>query len=78
MNTMQRLTATLLLASISLTAHADDVPAMLQAADRYRMSTDNMQIDTQISVFNTDGSLDKERRYLVFAQAGHRSLVLSS
>ena len=76
MNTMQRLTATLLLASISLTAHADDVPAMLQAADRYRMSTDNMQIDTQISVFNTDGSLDKERRYLVFAQAGHRSLVL--
>ena len=57
-------------------AHADDVAALLKAADKYRMSGDNMQIDTQISVFNTDGSPDKERRYMVFAQAKHQSLVL--
>jgi hypothetical protein len=57
-------------------AIAQDVPALLKAADRYRMSSDNMQVDTQISVFNTDGSPDKERRYTVFAQASHQSLVL--
>jgi hypothetical protein len=55
---------------------AQDVPALLKAADKYRMSSDNMQVDTQISVFNTDGSPDKERRYTVFAQAKHQSLVL--
>ena len=57
-------------------AFAQDVPALLKAADKYRMSSDNMQVDTQISVFNTDGSPDKERRYTVFAQARHQSLVL--
>lgn len=57
-------------------AFAQDVPALLKAADKYRMSSDNMQVDTQISVFNTDGSPDKERRYTVFAQQKHQSLVL--
>ena len=57
-------------------AFAQDVPALLKAADKYRMSSDNMQVETQISVFNTDGSPDKERRYTVFAQAKHQSLVL--
>ena len=57
-------------------AFAQDVSTLLQAADKYRMSSDNMQVDTQISVFNTDGSPDKERRYTVFAQAKHQSLVL--
>ena len=57
-------------------AFAQDVPALLKAADKYRMSSDNMQVDTQISVFSTDGSPDKERRYTVFAQAKHQSLVL--
>lgn len=55
---------------------ADDVPALLKAADKYRMSSDNMQVETQISVFNTDGTPDKERRYTVFAQQKHQSLVL--
>ena len=54
---------------------AQDVPALLKAADKYRMSSENMQVDTVISVFNTDGSPDKERRYTVFAQAKHQSLV---
>ena len=57
-------------------ALAQDVPTLLKAADKYRMSSENMQVDTLISVFNTDGSPDKERRYTVFAQARHQSLVL--
>lgn len=57
-------------------AFAQDVATLLQRADKYRMSSDNMQVDTLISVFNTDGSADKERRYIVFAQAHHQSLVL--
>ena len=57
-------------------AFAQDVSALLKAADKYRMSSDNMQVETQISVFNTDGSPDKERRYTVFAQQKHQSLVL--
>jgi hypothetical protein len=63
------------LALASLTACAQDVPALLKAADKYRMSSDNMQVETQISVFNADGTPDKERRYTVFAQQKHQSLV---
>lgn len=58
------------------TAHAQDVYALLKAADKYRLAGANMQVETQISVFNTDGTLDKERRYSVFAQVNHQSLVL--
>lgn len=72
---MKRLLALAGLA-LALSAQAQDVPALLKAADRYRMSSDNLQVDTLIGVFNSDGSPDKERRYTVFAQAGHRSLVL--
>ena len=67
------LAATLCLPALS---RAQDVSALLKAADKYRMSSENMQVDTLISVFNTDGSPDKERRYTVFAQAKHQSLVL--
>jgi hypothetical protein len=75
MNLLLRLIA----ATVSLAAtaaFAQDVPALLKAADRYRMSGADMQVETVISVFNTDGSPDKERRYIVYAQAAHRSLVL--
>ena len=57
-------------------AFAQDVPTLLKAADKYRMASENMQVDTQITVVNTDGTADKERRYTVFAQARHQSLVL--
>ena len=67
--------AALMLAATG-SAWADEVTTLLKAADKYRMSSDNMQVDTQISVFNTDGSPDKERRYTVFAQQKHQSLVL--
>jgi hypothetical protein len=59
------------------TAHADDgVPTLLKAADRYRTGADNLQVETHVSVLNRDGSPDKERRYTVFVQAQHKSLVL--
>lgn len=57
-------------------AQAQDVTTLLKDADRYRMSADNLQVDTQVQVFNADGSPGKERRYTVFAQAGRQSLVL--
>ena len=59
-----------------LPAQAQDAAALLKAADRYRMSADNLQVETQISIFNADGTPDKERQYTVFAQAKHQSLVL--
>jgi hypothetical protein len=55
---------------------ADDIAALLKAADRYRTGQDNLQVETQVSVLNRDGSPDKERRYTVFVQAQHKSLVL--
>jgi Outer membrane lipoprotein-sorting protein len=57
-------------------AHAQDVAALLEAADRYRVGAQNMQVETEIRTYATDGALDKERRYTVFAQAKHQSLVL--
>jgi Outer membrane lipoprotein-sorting protein len=55
---------------------ADDVPALLKAADRYRTGDADLQVETQVTVSKADGTLDKERRYTVFVQAGHKSLVL--
>ena len=66
--------AALLAAAAS--AHADDTAALLKAADAYRTGQDNLQVETEVATFKRDGSLDKERRYTVFVQAGHKSLVL--
>ena len=60
----------------TLAAQAQDVAALLKASDRFRMSADNLQVETQINVINADGTPDKERRYTVFAQAKRQSLVL--
>jgi Outer membrane lipoprotein-sorting protein len=57
-------------------AFAQDVPALLKAADKYRVSGENMEVETQIDVVNADGSPDKQRLYTVFVQAHHQSLVL--
>ena len=76
---MKHLTLSLFAVALALAAanaHGEDVGALLKAADKYRVSSENMQVDTQIRVFNTDGTTDKERRYLVYAQAKHQSLVL--
>ncbi|MBL8326839.1 MAG: outer membrane lipoprotein-sorting protein [Rubrivivax sp.] len=66
-----------LLPTLAAAAGAD-VATVLKAADRYRMggAAENLQVETQVTVFNRDGSTDKERRYTVFVQAGHKSLVL--
>ena len=61
---------------LALTAQAQDVAALLKATDKYRMSADNLQVETLINVVNADGTPDKERRYKVFAQAKRQSLVL--
>jgi hypothetical protein len=57
---------------------AQDVAKLLRAADQFRNGngTENLQVETLVTTLNRDGSADKERRYTVFSQAGHRSLVL--
>ncbi len=55
---------------------ADEVSALLQDADRYRTDAENQQVETEVTVLGRDGSIDKERRYTVFVQAGRQSLVL--
>jgi len=67
-------TACLLLGAMS--ALAQDVPAMLKAADHFRMSAENLEVDTLVQVMQVDGTPDKERRYKVFVQANRQSLVL--
>jgi hypothetical protein len=64
------------LACAALPAPAQDVSALLKASDKFRMSAENLQVQTQISVLNADGTPDKERRYTVFAQAKRQSLVV--
>ena len=66
----------MLLALAPAVRAAGDVAALLEDADRYRTGQDNLQVETQVSTFNRDGSPDKERRYTVFVQAQHKSLVL--
>lgn len=67
---------TIFATSASAASAADDVQSLLQAADRFRTGAPNLQVQTQVTSFNRDGSVDKEREYTVFAQAGRRSLVL--
>lgn len=66
----------LVLLAASSSVMADDVNSLLKAADQFRLNSDNMQVETQITTFNRDGSKEKERRYIVFAQAKRQSLVL--
>ena len=76
MNPIHRIVLASALLLAALHAQAQGTAELLKATDRYRMSATNMQVDTQINTFNTDGSPDKERRYTVFVQANHQSLVL--
>ena len=66
----------LVAAALAWPAVAQDVDAMLRDADRYRTGADNLQVDTLVQSYKTDGTLDKERRYTVFAQQNRRTLVL--
>lgn len=58
------------------TLAAPDVAALLRDADRTRTGAEHLQVETQVTVFKRDGSLDKERRYTVYVQPGRKSLVL--
>jgi len=66
----------LVAAALAWPAVAQNVDAMLRDADRYRTGADNLQVDTLVQSYRTDGTLDKERRYTVFAQQDRRTLVL--
>ena len=66
----------LVAAPLAAPAADDNVATLLKNADRYRTSADNLQVETQVTVLNRDGTADKERRYTVFSQAQHKSLVL--
>ena len=67
----------LVAAALAWPAVAQDVDAMLRDPDRYRTGADNLQVDTLVQSYKTDGTLDKERRYTVFAQQDRRTLVLT-
>ncbi|PXX43282.1 outer membrane lipoprotein-sorting protein [Undibacterium pigrum] len=75
MKTAIHVTALLLAAATGL-ARADEVSDILKAADQFRVGTENMQVETEITTFSKDGSKEKERNYLVFSQVNHQSLVL--
>jgi hypothetical protein len=49
-----------------------DVARLLADADRFRMTDDNLVVETRV----TTTSPDKERLYTVYAQSGRRSLVV--
>lgn len=60
-------------------SHAAPPPeasTLLKTADRFRTGQSNLQVETLVTTVNRDGSADKERRYTVFVQDQHRSLVL--
>jgi len=72
------LIAIALLAATALGHANGDIASLLRAADKFRNGNgqDNLLVETQATTYHRDGSLDKERRYTVYTQAGHKSLVL--
>ena len=76
MPSQRRLLPPLVLALAASAACAEDVASLLKAADRYRMGSANLRVETQVRVMKADGTLEKERRYTVFAQTGQRTLIL--
>jgi hypothetical protein len=57
-------------------AQLPDVSQMLKATDQLRVGGGNMQVETEITTFQRDGSVEKERKYRVYSQAQRQSLVL--
>jgi hypothetical protein len=53
----------------------DDVAAMLQRADAYRLADAESRVEIAVRLYDHD-KLDKEKRYSVFVKPGRRSLVL--
>lgn len=76
MTHVYRFTVAASLALAAWQAQANSEVALLKNADRYRMSSENLQVEVQVSVLNSAGEVDKDRRYTVFAQSGRQSLVV--
>ena len=54
---------------------AENVAALLKAADAYRIPAESVRTETQVELYKND-VLDKERLYTVYTRPGRRSLVL--
>ncbi len=59
----------------SAIALSAEVPALLKAADEFRLAPGAMKVETQVLVMKA-GQQEKERRYTVYVKPGRRSLVL--
>jgi hypothetical protein len=70
----RRLLVALLFAAPSAFA-ADNVSALLKAADAFRLPAESVRVETQVELYR-NGVLDKERLYTVYVKPGRRSLVL--
>jgi hypothetical protein len=54
---------------------AENVVALLKAADAFRLPAESVRVETQVELYKNN-SLDKERLYTVYVKPGRRSLVL--
>jgi hypothetical protein len=54
---------------------ADNVAALLKAADAFRLPDESARVETHVELYRND-ALDKERLYTVYVKPGRRSLVL--
>jgi hypothetical protein len=54
---------------------AENVAALLKAADAYRLPAESVRVETHVELFKND-VLDRDRLYTVYVKPGRRSLVL--
>lgn len=65
-----------LLLALALPAQAaDNVAALLKAADAFRLPAESVRVETLVELYKNN-VLDKERLYTVYVKPGRRSLVL--
>ncbi|MBC3933270.1 outer membrane lipoprotein-sorting protein [Undibacterium curvum] len=57
-------------------AQATEVSQIIKTTDQLRTGGGNMQVETEITTYLRDGTLEKERKYRVYSQAQRQSLVL--
>jgi hypothetical protein len=54
---------------------AENVAALLKAADAFRLPAESVRVETHVELYKND-ALDKDRLYTVYVKPGRRSLVL--
>jgi hypothetical protein len=54
---------------------AENVAALLKAADAFRLPAESVRVETHVELYKNE-ALDKERLYTVYVKPGRRSLVL--